>query len=470
MIFRLDNDYTVERVEVIKSKTYDAIVVGGGTSGLIAALTLIERGKTVCIIEAGPFSIFTHVTNTELRFQSDLNQSFRRSLQYNQVMPNGENFGPNISCVGGRGMFWNGAAPRFQNHDFNGWPITLKDLDSQYDWIEQQFRVNNVIGESELSNSIIEQIRDKLPKKVLPAPFAYNDSKLHSGMIPSGVSSGLAIFFRNTVDKDRKEAFDLLTKAFVKSIIISGNKAISVEALLNNESIILKGSKIIVAAGCIESCKLLATSKIPDPYSRIGVGVQEHLFYRSYWNGAKLYNPRKRDNAAVYIPATGQDTEQIEIHAPGNFLMATDFGSTWAPDSSDKYQIMIRSFAATQKKESNYLEFKNKSLGGTIVHFTYSDYEIALQQKMKDSVSRIAEILSIEKVTDGFANMGGSYHEAGGLDMGDDPTNSVTDTTGRVHTMENVYVVDASTFPALGATNPHLTIAALSRRQTENIF
>jgi choline dehydrogenase-like flavoprotein len=42
----------------------------------------------------------------------------------------------------------------------------------------------------------------------------------------------------------------------------------------------------------------------------------------------------------------------------------------------------------------------------------------------------------------------------------------VTDAGGRVHQTSNVYVVDASTFPTIGATNPHTTIAALARMQS----
>ena len=108
MIYRTDIDFKPERIEAASKKNYDTIIIGGGTSGLIAALTLIEQGKSVALFEAGTFSLFTHLTNTELRFQRELTDSIRNSFQYTQKLPDGNNFGPNFSCFGGRGLFWNG--------------------------------------------------------------------------------------------------------------------------------------------------------------------------------------------------------------------------------------------------------------------------------------------------------------------------------------------------------------------------
>lgn len=88
---------------------------------------------------------------------------------------------------------------------------------------------------------------------------------------------------------------------------------------------------------------------------------------------------------------------------------------------------------------------------------------------MKTKVKNIGEVLNLKMLEERIASFGGSYHEAGGLDMGTDEKTSVTDPNGRVHTCENIYVMDASTFSNIGATNPHLTLAALSRKQTLNL-
>jgi len=55
-------------------------------------------------------------------------------------------------------------------------------------------------------------------------------------------------------------------------------------------------------------------------------------------------------------------------------------------------------------------------------------------------------------------------HVSGTVRSGTDPTKSVVDADNRAHDVENLYVADASSFPASGGINPSLTIAANSLR------
>jgi paromamine 6'-oxidase/6'''-hydroxyneomycin C oxidase/2'-deamino-2'-hydroxyparomamine 6'-oxidase len=58
----------------------------------------------------------------------------------------------------------------------------------------------------------------------------------------------------------------------------------------------------------------------------------------------------------------------------------------------------------------------------------------------------------------------GSCHLHGTCRAGDDPASSVVTPDGRVHGLENVYVVDGSTMPFPGGVNPTLTIQANALR------
>lgn len=55
----------------------------------------------------------------------------------------------------------------------------------------------------------------------------------------------------------------------------------------------------------------------------------------------------------------------------------------------------------------------------------------------------------------------GGSHQAGTCRMGNDPKTSVTDRTGRVHDIDNLYVADGSLHVTNGGYNPALTIMAL---------
>jgi choline dehydrogenase-like flavoprotein len=60
-------------------------------------------------------------------------------------------------------------------------------------------------------------------------------------------------------------------------------------------------------------------------------------------------------------------------------------------------------------------------------------------------------------------------HLAGTARMGEDPGTSVTDASGRLHEVDNVYVADASTFPTFPGFNPTLTIMANALRVCRGI-
>jgi choline dehydrogenase-like flavoprotein len=53
--------------------------------------------------------------------------------------------------------------------------------------------------------------------------------------------------------------------------------------------------------------------------------------------------------------------------------------------------------------------------------------------------------------------------------MGDDPATSVTNRDMRLHSSPNLYLAGASGFVTYGASNPTLTIAALSHRLADHL-
>jgi choline dehydrogenase-like flavoprotein len=60
-------------------------------------------------------------------------------------------------------------------------------------------------------------------------------------------------------------------------------------------------------------------------------------------------------------------------------------------------------------------------------------------------------------------------HQCGTLRMGTDARTSVVDTTCKTHDLDNLYVADASVFPASAAVNPALTIMANALRVADHI-
>jgi choline dehydrogenase-like flavoprotein len=64
----------------------------------------------------------------------------------------------------------------------------------------------------------------------------------------------------------------------------------------------------------------------------------------------------------------------------------------------------------------------------------------------------------------------GCAHQAGTCRFGTDPADSVLDTNCRAHEVDNLYVVDTSFFPSIGAVNPALTAMANGLRVGDHLL
>jgi choline dehydrogenase-like flavoprotein len=66
--------------------------------------------------------------------------------------------------------------------------------------------------------------------------------------------------------------------------------------------------------------------------------------------------------------------------------------------------------------------------------------------------------------------LAGVAHQVGTCRFGQDAVDSVLDLNCKSHEIENLYVVDGSFFPSIGAVNPSLTIMANAIRVGEHLM
>ena len=64
----------------------------------------------------------------------------------------------------------------------------------------------------------------------------------------------------------------------------------------------------------------------------------------------------------------------------------------------------------------------------------------------------------------------GVAHQAGTCLFGEDPAKSVLNVDCRAHEVDNLYVVDTSFFPSIGAVNPALTAMANALRVGDHLL
>jgi len=82
--------------------------------------------------------------------------------------------------------------------------------------------------------------------------------------------------------------------------------------------------------------------------------------------------------------------------------------------------------------------------------------------------ARLPEIAAAAEFTPGKTPVSAA-HPQGGCGMGSGPTDSVTDSYGRVHGLPWLFVADASLFPNSLEINPYVTIMALADRVAQRI-
>jgi choline dehydrogenase-like flavoprotein len=95
-----------------------------------------------------------------------------------------------------------------------------------------------------------------------------------------------------------------------------------------------------------------------------------------------------------------------------------------------------------------------------------------LRQRLETVMTRLG---AHEKLLDHRIYLGqdiavnGTAHQAGTARFGTDPASSVLDLNCKAHELDNLYVVDASFFPSIGAVNPTLTIIANALRVADHL-
>jgi choline dehydrogenase-like flavoprotein len=112
--------------------------------------------------------------------------------------------------------------------------------------------------------------------------------------------------------------------------------------------------------------------------------------------------------------------------------------------------------------------------GQIVVDYTPNNQEAhhRLLQKFKTLLNHLDPVTHLFPTTLYLSQqipLAGCAHQTGTLRFGKDPHSSVLDLHCKMHGVNNLYVVDGSFFPSIGAVNPTLTIIANALRVADII-
>jgi choline dehydrogenase-like flavoprotein len=142
--------------------------------------------------------------------------------------------------------------------------------------------------------------------------------------------------------------------------------------------------------------------------------------------------------------------EKIADHAVDFWLMTEDLPKPENRITVDKEGQITLNYTATNEVPSGKLYDKLKSMLG---HCGMHEHLIPRQVYLKNDIG-----------------VAGVAHQSGTCKFGTDPKTSVLDPNCKAHELDNLYVVDTSFFPSIGAVNPALTAMANALRVGDHLL
>jgi choline dehydrogenase-like flavoprotein len=284
----------------------------------------------------------------------------------------------------------------------------------------------------------------------------------------------------------------------VRSLSVDKNTGLVNEAhfvdRISRREMSVKARVVVLAAGTLESTRLLLNSKLGNSSGVMG----HYLIDQVYGPGIVCSVPEARDGKATpqitgggaLIPRFRNIETKEKKFIRGYALNV--FSSTGGMDPrnfaayGEELHAKMESYSgsgfSTGMMGEVLARYENHvSIDKTVVdawdipalrvETKYTDNEINMARDAVDTSVALAEGAGFEVLAKNYDPNppGYSIHELGTCRMGDDPKSSVLNKWSRSHDIKNLYVVDGASFVSGGWQNPTMTILALAMRAAEHL-
>jgi len=510
---------------------YDVIVIGSGAGGGTLVRHLAPSGKRILLLERGDWlrrepqnwqaqAVFVdgRYVSPDTWYYADLTP-FQPQVHY---------------FIGGATKLYGAALYRLRAEDFGeiqhydgispAWPISYEDMEPYYTRAEQLYQVHGARGEDPTEPPAsapypfpavsheprIQRLSDDLEK-----------AGLHPFHAPCGVlldESNMP--YSKCVRCEDCDGFPCVVHAKSDAEVISVRPALehaNVTLLTNAEAIRLETNPagtaitgvvvevggqpetfradiVVVSCGAANSAKLLLASA-NDAHPR-GLANGSDQVGRNYMfhNSQAVLALSKEENPTVFQKTLGVNDFYLKgadgFDFPlGNIQMVgksqapmfrgekpgeTRFAPSWTLEEVARHAVDFWLSTEDLPQDRNRVTLARD---GKIV----LDYEASNEQskerlfgKLKDMLGDLGmhhgHLLPHHAYLKNEIPIAGCAHQAGTCRFGTDPGESVLNTDCRAHEVDNLYVVDTSFFPSIGAVNPALTAMANALRVGDHLL
>ena len=512
------------QLQVSHGAHFDVVIIGSGAGGGTLARHLMEHSTLkVLVIERGDF-----LPQERENWDAEAVMQKGRYVSTDPWLDkHGKPFQPGSHYfVGGATKMYGAAHFRLRARDFEelahfegispAWPLRYSDFEPWYQRAEEMYHVHGLRGEDPTEPPCSGPYPHP-PISHEPRIQKLVDDLRSAGLHPFHAPSGVLLDERNMPFSrcrrcNRCDGFpclvhaksdaevlgirpalgsgrlSLLTRALVQRLITDerGCSVTGVELIRDGEAMTVSGDIVVVSCGAANSARLLllsANDKHPNGLANGSDQVgRNYMFHNSKAMVALAHEP----NTTVFqktisindwyfgdadfnypmgnIQMTGKtDGAIMKGYAPlETFLMPG-----WSMDKIADHALDFWISSEDLPDPNNRVSITDKGQ----IKLSYTANNLTASQRLVSRLEGLLDKLYLRKHlverqfyianSMGIAAVG---HQAGTCRFGSDPASSVLDLNCKAHELDNLYVVDTSFMPSIGAVNPSLTAIANALR------
>lgn len=508
---------------------YDVIIIGSGAGGGTLAKHLAPSGKKILLLERGdwlkrePANWSAEEVFVDNRYVST--DPWRDK--------NGKTFQPGVHYfVGGATKMYGAALYRLRKEDFSevkhhdgispAWPVSYDEFEPYYQLAEEMYHVHGARGEDPTEPPY---------SKPYPYPAVSHEPRIQkladdlarAGYKPFHSPCGIMLNERNMpfsrcvrcIDCDgfpclvhaKSDAEVLAVRPALEfpnvTLLINtmvhkletnaaGTAVTKVVATHDGEKQEFTADVVVVSCGAANTAKLLLLSA-NDKHPR-GLANGSDQVGRNYMfhNSQAVLAISREPNPTQYQKTLGLNdfyfgTKDFEFpmgniqmvgksQAPmfrGEKPIETLLAPQWTLEQIARHAVDFWLSTEDLPRSENRIIVDNV---GTIT-LSYTPSNTVPKQRLYSQLKSMLNQLDMHDhliprnlYMKNEIDIGGVAHQSGTCRFGSDPKTSVLDTNCKAHELDNLYVVDTSFFPSIGAVNPALTAMANALRVGDHLL
>ncbi len=510
--------------------SYDVIIVGTGAGGGTLARHLAPSDKRILLLERGDWLL----REPQNWLAQDVFVDNRYVSPDTWYDAEGKPFQPQVHYfVGGATKLYGAALYRLRAEDFGelahhdgvspAWPVSYDAFEPYYTQAEQLYEVHGARGEdpTEPPSSApypfpavsheprIQQLADDLAAAGYHPFHAPCGIRLDETNMPYSVCvrcmncDGFPCAVHGKSDAEvfgvrpalERPNVTLLTNA--KAIKLETNDAgtsvVGVVVEHEGETTMFRAGIVVVSAGAANSAKLLLASASDRHPNGLANGSDQVGRNYMFHNSQAVLALSREENPTVFQKTLGLNdfyfgSDDFEFPL-GNVQMVgksqapmfhgekpaeTRLAPHWSLERIARHAIDFWLSTEDLPRPENRVTLDGE--GRLTLNYTPTN-DIPKQRLYAKLKSILGQLdMNPDHLIHRFAYMkneipvAGVAHQAGTCRFGSDPASSVLDVNCKAHELDNLYVVDTSCFPSIGAVNPALTAMANALRVGDHLL